>query len=174
MWNSWLNMLISTSGPAKIVRMKCVFIWLDSCFAMTFSSLLAICEVNPPVTVGFPSQIASNVELWCLFFCANGWTISCIGGDWDAMMRIWRHRNVLSQVLKLYAWEEAFQQRLQGIRNQELGFVRKAAIFFSGTVMSFSCSTVMVRTPCDVMTCKDLPHYWPLVKGIYRSSHKGQ
>ena len=48
------------------------------------------------------------------------------------------------QVLKLYAWEEAFQRRLQVIRDQELHYVRKAAIYLSGTAISFSCSTVMV------------------------------
>ena len=35
----------------------------------TLSSLLAICEGNPPVTVGFPTQMANNLELWCLPDC---------------------------------------------------------------------------------------------------------
>ena len=30
----------------------------------SFSSLLALCEGNPPVTGGFPSQRASNTQLW--------------------------------------------------------------------------------------------------------------
>ena len=31
----------------------------------TFSTLLALCEENPPVTGGFPSQRASKADLWC-------------------------------------------------------------------------------------------------------------
>ena len=55
------------------------------------------------------------------------------------------------QVLKLYAWEEAFQRRLQVIRDQELHYVRKAAIYLSGTAISFSCSTVMVSANTRVI-----------------------
>ena len=57
-------------------------------------------------------------------------------------------------MLKLYAWDEAFQQRLQGIRDQELHYVRKAAIYFSGTAISFSCSTVMVGTTVESLSFK--------------------
>ena len=31
------------------------------------SALLALCEGNPPVTGGFPSQKANNAELWFFF-----------------------------------------------------------------------------------------------------------
>ena len=34
----------------------------------TLSTLLALCEGNPPGTGGFLSQIASNAEIWCLFY----------------------------------------------------------------------------------------------------------
>ena len=33
------------------------------------STLLALCEGNPPVTSGFPSQRASNEKLWCFICC---------------------------------------------------------------------------------------------------------
>ena len=33
------------------------------------STLLALCEGNPSVTDGFPSQRASNAELWCFLCC---------------------------------------------------------------------------------------------------------
>ena len=33
-----------------------------------FSTSLSLYKNNPPVTGGFPSQIASNVDLW-LFLC---------------------------------------------------------------------------------------------------------
>ena len=35
----------------------------------TFCALLALCEGNPPVTCDFPSQRASNAELWRLLCC---------------------------------------------------------------------------------------------------------
>ena len=35
----------------------------------TFSALLVLCEGNPPVTGGFPSQRASNIEPWCFLCC---------------------------------------------------------------------------------------------------------
>ena len=41
----------------------------------TLSTLLALCEGNPPVTGGFPSQRASNVDFWCLL---NGTIYSII------------------------------------------------------------------------------------------------
>ena len=41
-------------------------------------TLLALCEGNPLVTSGFPSQRASNMELWC-FLCFLAWTSCCIG-----------------------------------------------------------------------------------------------
>ena len=53
----------------------------------TFSMLLVLCEGNPPVTGGFPSQKASNGDLW--------WVDQAL--DWpvirDAMTVIWRRRN---------------------------------------------------------------------------------
>ena len=36
----------------------------------TFSTLLALCEGNPPVTGGFPSQKTSGAELWCFIWSA--------------------------------------------------------------------------------------------------------
>ena len=35
----------------------------------TFPVLLALCEGNPPVTGGFPSQMASNSERWYFLCC---------------------------------------------------------------------------------------------------------
>ena len=34
----------------------------------TFSAFLALCEGNPPVTGGFPSQRDDNVDKWCIIF----------------------------------------------------------------------------------------------------------
>ena len=45
------------------------------CFAQlhddinVWTPLLALCESNPPVTSGFPSQRGSNLELWCSLWC---------------------------------------------------------------------------------------------------------
>ncbi len=48
------------------------------------------------------------------------------------------------KVLKLYAWEGAFQTKLFGIREKELQMIKKAAFFLSGTVTTFNCAPVMV------------------------------
>ena len=54
--------------------------WLDM---ETLSALLALCEGNPPFTGGFPSQRASNVELWFSFLhtWTDCWTNSGVAGD---------------------------------------------------------------------------------------------
>ena len=36
-------------------------------------SLLALCEGNPPVTGGFPSQRTNNAKFWCLLWTTNSW-----------------------------------------------------------------------------------------------------
>ena len=41
----------------------------------TVSALLALCEGNPPVTGGFPSQTASNVGSLCVLRCFRKQTI---------------------------------------------------------------------------------------------------
>ena len=50
------------------------------------------------------------------------------------------------QVLKLYAWEGAFQERLLDVRNEELSYIKKAAFYLAGTSISFTCAPVLVRT----------------------------
>ena len=70
-------------------------IHISTCLMMTswhgtFLALLAFPEGNPPVTVGFPSQGPSNVELECFLTLAwIGWQ-SC----WDGSTHMWRQRNV--------------------------------------------------------------------------------
>ena len=58
----------------------------------TRSLLLALDERNLPVTGRFPSQRASNAELWFFFLLLLLNQASC----WDAMMFMWRHDNALS------------------------------------------------------------------------------
>ena len=60
-----------------------------------FTHYGSLCEGNPPVTGGFPSQRASNVELWCFFFVvASCWTNSLVTGDLSTMTPMWCHCNV--------------------------------------------------------------------------------
>ena len=49
----------------------------------TLSLLLTLCEGNPPVTGGFPSERASSTKLWFFYMYAwtNGWTNSGINCD---------------------------------------------------------------------------------------------
>ena len=55
----------------------------------TFSALLAICAGNSPVTGEFPSQMASNAELWCFLWSAP-WINSWINNGEAGYLR--RHR----------------------------------------------------------------------------------
>ena len=57
-------------GP---VTRKCFHLmtssWDDVRVWKIFSSLQTLCERNPSVPCGFPSQKASHVELWCSLWC---------------------------------------------------------------------------------------------------------
>ena len=65
----------------------------------TFSVLLALCAGNLPVTGEFPSQRASDAELWCFLWsapCINGWVNNREAGDlrrhrghYDVIAMIW-------------------------------------------------------------------------------------
>ena len=48
-----------------------------------FSALLALCEGNPPVTGGFPSQrtVTRNLMFSLIGVWTNGWTNKCDAGD---------------------------------------------------------------------------------------------
>ena len=71
-------------------------------------ALLALCEGNPSVTDGFPSQRASNAKLWCFLSCyypeqsveqTIQWPV-----EWDAMALIWHNCNVTSMETHLGRW----------------------------------------------------------------------
>ena len=49
----------------------------------TFSALLALCEGNPPVTGGFPSQrpVARSVDVFFICAWTNGWVNNRDAGD---------------------------------------------------------------------------------------------
>ena len=53
----WYKRFIANTMPVHAV--------LECNDMNTLSTLLALCEGNPPVTGGFPSQQTSNVVLWC-------------------------------------------------------------------------------------------------------------
>ena len=60
----------------------------------TLSALLALCVGNPPVTGGFPSQRASNVELWYFLCCYPECTVEqsvWLPVLWDGAKQMWHH-----------------------------------------------------------------------------------
>ena len=62
----------------------------------TFSALLALYMGNSPVTGEFPSQRASDAELWCFIWsgpCINGWVNNRGAGD------LRRHRGVYDVIV---------------------------------------------------------------------------
>ena len=52
----------------------------------------------------------------------------------------------LTQVLKLYAWELAFLDKVLGIRNKELKVLRKAAYLNAASSFTWSCAPVLVSS----------------------------
>lgn len=48
------------------------------------------------------------------------------------------------KVLKLYAWEESFINKITGIRNEEMKFLKKAAFLNAGFDFSFACTPFLV------------------------------
>ncbi|KAK8761772.1 hypothetical protein V5799_026965 [Amblyomma americanum] len=48
------------------------------------------------------------------------------------------------KVLKLYAWETAFQKRVHDLRSRELRFLKKQAVLNSAVVFSFTCAPILV------------------------------
>ena len=59
----------------------------------TLSALLALCEGNPLVTIGFHSQRASNANLWCFFNVDLNKLEQTVERlvIWDAMTLMWCH-----------------------------------------------------------------------------------
>ena len=64
--------------------------WHGNCF-----KLLALCEGNPPVTGGFPSQRVSNAEFWCFLCCQSEFVDQVVGFlmIWAVMTSLWCHCN---------------------------------------------------------------------------------
>ena len=48
------------------------------------------------------------------------------------------------QVLKLYAWELSFQEKVLGIRNLELKVLRKTAFLNAATSFTWTCAPFLV------------------------------
>ena len=58
----------------------------------THSALLALCEANPPVTGGFPSQIASNMEFDITFACVRHRTYDMM--IWHGGIMTWERSHI--------------------------------------------------------------------------------
>ena len=48
------------------------------------------------------------------------------------------------QVLKLYAWELSFQEKILGIRNEELKVLKKAAYLHAASSFTWTCAPFLV------------------------------
>ncbi len=61
--------------------------------------------------------------------------------------RVKQTNEILSgiKVLKLYAWEQYFMQKLQAIREIEIGFIKMSAYLLSGTAISFNAAPLLVN-----------------------------
>ena len=54
------------------------------------------------------------------------------------------------KVLKLYAWEYSFQEKVLGIRNQELAVLKKSAYLNAVTSFTWTCAPFLVCTSRDL------------------------
>ena len=55
--------------------------------------ILGLCEGNPLITAGFPSQVASEADLWCFFYVSlNKQPVEQLT-IWDDTTILWRHGN---------------------------------------------------------------------------------
>lgn len=52
------------------------------------------------------------------------------------------------KVLKLYAWEKSFQEKVLEIRQKELNVLRKTAYLSALSIMAWTTAPFMVRTSC--------------------------
>uniref|UniRef100_A0A4W5KEC7 ABC-type glutathione-S-conjugate transporter n=1 Tax=Hucho hucho TaxID=62062 RepID=A0A4W5KEC7_9TELE len=62
----------------------------------------------------------------------------------DKRMKIMNEMLNGIKILKLYAWEPSFQNQVMGIREQELGVMRKFAYLSSVSTFIFSCAPALV------------------------------
>uniref|UniRef100_A0A6Q2WWX4 ATP-binding cassette, sub-family C (CFTR/MRP), member 2 n=1 Tax=Esox lucius TaxID=8010 RepID=A0A6Q2WWX4_ESOLU len=62
----------------------------------------------------------------------------------DKRMKIMNEMLNGIKILKLYAWEPSFQNQVMGIREQELGVMRKFAYLSSVSTFVFSCAPALV------------------------------
>ena len=51
---------------------------------------------------------------------------------------------LISQVLKLYAWEESFMNEIKQIRDKELKSLRNSGLWASGFNFTFGCAPILV------------------------------
>lgn len=49
------------------------------------------------------------------------------------------------KILKFYAWENAFRERVLGYREKELNALKKSQILYSISIASFNSSTFLVH-----------------------------
>lgn len=57
------------------------------------------------------------------------------------------------QALKFYAWEESFEKKVLGIREQELTVLKKAAYFGATNLLIWICSPILVSEVCFLQKC---------------------
>ena len=87
-----------------LVLMQC-----DNVMRGTHFTLLALCEGNPPVTGGFPSQLASYMNLWWFFSLLKLFNKQFkLPVTWDTMMIMWH--DVMIRAAMLYSCLNVDQQ----------------------------------------------------------------
>lgn len=67
------------------------------------------------------------------------------------------------KILKFYAWEKAFEERVLSFREKELKALKKSQILYSISIASFNSSTFIVRhTKCCSCAVMRLSNVCPI------------
>ena len=109
----------------------------------TISALLSLCEGNPSVIGGLPSQMTSSGGLWCFLCCQLQQAVkqtAVLPLIWDAMALMWYHCNVVvnslqikeyhldwNKMTQIYLWagiRSAERNRFLGRRSSNPGHIR--------------------------------------------------
>ena len=127
-----------------------------------FSELLALCAGNWPVTGEFPSQRASDAELWCFFDVGHNKQLNQPSSCWwfEAPCRpLWRHFNVnweqMCSSVTLLIWKSFMYHDMKELWCDNMRIEPDFVPSF------FSC--LLFRSVHIILSCVSTSQfYWPL------------
>ncbi len=133
LWFSDVMNMVETTGFFFVVKMKCLYL----------PHLKHLKNWNSPILV----SVWSRKQV-----CLRGSQFASVCCSQEVQMeymdrRIKLMNEILSgiKILKFYAWENAFRERVLGYREKELNALKKSQILYSISIASFNSSTFLVH-----------------------------